>query len=214
MANYATTETTKDKLIHATGVLVAKVGLDNVSTRAVAELSGENIGSIHYHFGGKDGLFEAVILDAISWCSNKEYYDAINAIDASATTEEFSKVIRVIVSTEITDLFRRDRPVWHSQVIYQVLQRDDELYDMIRRRLIEPTTAALRRFLQAAAPGISDEEAFLCSVVMKMPIYGHANYMKMFLKSLGATSYSEEYLKKLEDLLVKQAQLSLGLPED
>jgi AcrR family transcriptional regulator len=61
MGEYSKGERTRLALIEATGELAAELGFSNVSTRAVAERSGENIGTIHYHFGGKDGLFVAVV---------------------------------------------------------------------------------------------------------------------------------------------------------
>ena len=47
-----------------------------------------------------------------------------------------------------------------------------------------------------------------------MPIFAHANYLSVMLRALNMKSYSEEYLHKMEDLLVRQTQLLLGLPED
>ena len=210
MSTYSAAETTKMNIIDAAGNLAAADGFASVSTRKVAEASGENIGSIHYHFGGKDGLFAAVVREAMSWCLDKEYYSAISAIDEGSTPEEQAKVVRAIISSEITDLFRTDRPAWHSQVIYQLLQRDE----LFRVEVLEPSTDALGRFLKIVDPSMDETEVFQRTVAMKMPIFAHANYMKVFLKALGAESYSEEYLQKLEDLLVRQTQLSLGLPED
>jgi len=40
------------------------MGVSNVSTRAVARLANENIGSIHSHFGGENQLFEATAREA------------------------------------------------------------------------------------------------------------------------------------------------------
>ena len=68
MTTYSSGDSTKMKIINAAGELAAEVGFTNVTTRAVADRSGENIGSIHYHFGGKDGLFEAVIREAMKAC--------------------------------------------------------------------------------------------------------------------------------------------------
>jgi AcrR family transcriptional regulator len=213
MSTYSAADITKMNIIDAAGNLAAADGFASVSTRKVAEAAGENIGSIHYHFGGKDGLFAAVVREAMSWCVDKDYYNAISAIDESSTPEELAKVVRAIISSEITDLFRTDRPAWHSQVIYQLLQRDDELYELFRAEVLEPSMDALGRFLKIIDPAMDETEVFQRTVTMKMPIFAHANYMKVFLKALGTESYTEEYLQQLEDLLVRQAQLSLGLPE-
>lgn len=214
MTTYTTGENTKQKMINAAGTLAAEVGFANISTRAVADVSGENIGSIHYHFGGKDGLFEAVVRDAIDGCKDKESLEEVKKLTEASTQEELSKFVRLAIACEINDLFRSDRPAWHSQVIYQLLQRDDALYEMLRTEVMDPGMGAMARFFKIVDPSITDDEAFLRMVIMKLPIFAHANYMKAFLKQLGAKTYSEEYLQKMEDLLVRQTQLSLNLPED
>jgi AcrR family transcriptional regulator len=214
MAGYSAGESTKMSMVNAAGELAGEVGLDNVTTRAVAERAGENIGSIHYHFGGKDGLFEAVARNAIGSCEEKKVYEAVEQLDESSTPEEFSKAIRIAVAGEIDDLFRSDRPHWHSQVIYQLLQRDDDLYELLRVKLLDPSMDCMVRLLKLIDPAMSDEDAFLHACTTRMPVFAHAHYMKAMLKRLGVKQYSERYLKKMEDLLVQKAQRSLGLPED
>ncbi len=213
MSTYSAGESTKKTIVNAAGELAGELGLDNVTTRGVAERAGENIGSIHYHFGGKDGLFEAVAQDAIGACE-KKVYTVVGQLDESSTPEEFSRAIRIAVAGEIDDLFRSDRPHWHAQVIYQLLQRDDDLYQLLRRTLLDPSMDCLARLFRLIDPAMSDEDAFVYTCVTKMPVYAHASYMKAMLKRLGMKQYSESYLKRMEDILVRQTQLSLGLPLD
>ena len=214
MTTYSAGDLTKKKIVDAAGELAGELGLAHVTTRAVAERSGENIGSIHYHFGGKDGLFEAVLREAIDCCLNKEYEDRINAMSAEVSPEELSSVVRLIIQTEIRDLFRSNRPAWHSQVMYQVLQRDDHLYDLMAKETVGPNLSALFRFFRLLDPSVTDEEAMIHVVAMLMPVFSHATYMKALHRILNVSAYSETYLQKLEDVLVRQTQLLLGLPED
>jgi AcrR family transcriptional regulator len=215
MAKYSAAEGTKIKMINAAGELAAKMGLDNVSTRAVANRSGENIGSIHYHFGGKDGLFEAVVHDAISCCVDKEYYHLMEDLNEGCVTPgELSKILRIIVQSEINDLFRQDRPQWHSQVIYQLLQREDALFEIFQMEVMNPGMEGMRKFFRMIDSDISEDEVLLRMIILKMPIFAHANYMSLLLRQLNLKSYPEKYLKKMEDLLVRQTQLLMGLPED
>ena len=47
---------TRTALVHAALQLFGRKGFDGTSTREIAALAKANIGSIAYHFGGKDGL--------------------------------------------------------------------------------------------------------------------------------------------------------------
>lgn len=214
MSKYEAGKNTKQNIINAAGELIAERGVDNVSTRAVADSSGENIGSIHYHFGGKDALFEAVVQDAINGCRVGQDKDLVASLGDSPSIVKLSETVRSLIAREVTDMFRSDRPIWHSQVIYQLLQRDDALYELFRVQIMVPGMDILTRFFRLVDPNMTEVEIFLHSTTMKFPIFAHANYQKALLGLLGAEEYSDEYLKKLEDLLVKKTQLTLGLPED
>ncbi len=212
MSTYSAADATKQHLIDAAGELAARHGLDNVSTRAIAEASGQNIGSIHYHFGGKDGLLAAVVHDAISASCFQEQA-VVDRLGGDPSREELSAAIREIVSSLIADLFLANRPHWHVQVIYQLMQRDDELYDIFRRNVLEPNISAMEQLFKMIDPSLTDQECFAHTTILKMPIFTHANYRKAMLKLMDMDeNYSETYLKLLEDKLVKQTQLLLGLP--
>lgn len=51
---------TRKKLISAALDLFGRLGFEATSTRAIADAAGANIGSIKYHFSGKEGLYAAV----------------------------------------------------------------------------------------------------------------------------------------------------------
>ena len=51
----------KTRLLQTAFELFALKGLDGVSTREIVKKAGVNIHAISYYFGGKDGLYEAVV---------------------------------------------------------------------------------------------------------------------------------------------------------
>jgi len=59
-AQRASGRETRQKLISAALDLFGRIGFEATSTRAIAQAAGANIGSIKYHFGGKEGLYAAV----------------------------------------------------------------------------------------------------------------------------------------------------------
>lgn len=214
MPGYATSDTTKNKIVQAAGELAAENGLSHVTTRMVADRADENIGSIHYHFGGKNGLFEAVVREAIGGCSHVDDLQIVEGISEDSTPEELSATIRELVSSEITDMFRSDRPQWHVPVVYQLLQRDDNLYNIFDEEVLQQSMSGFSKLYKIIDPTMQPEEIHLRAVIMKMPVFAHADYRKAMLKMLGKDEYSEEYLQLMEDLIVKQTQLLLGLPLD
>ncbi len=56
--------TTKAQLLEAAGVLFAEKGFDRTTAKEIAEKAGTNAASVNYHFGGIEGLYEEVLVEA------------------------------------------------------------------------------------------------------------------------------------------------------
>jgi len=212
MTEYKKGKKTSELLIETTGELAAGMGFSNVSMRAVAERSGENLGSIHYHFGSKDALFEEVVKTAIIDFKEQPPWRVVEGLTADASSAELSMAIRKIVHQQISLLFNPEKPSWHALVIYQLLQYEDSLFDLFEREVLKPDMVAMRKLFLMIDPSLGDDELLLHTLILNMPIFSHANYRSVVLKLLKMSEYSAEYLQCLEDLLVRQTQLLLGLP--
>lgn len=57
----AAEQATRERLVHAAERLFAERGVGAVSLRAVMTAAGTNVASVHYHFGSKSSLVEAVV---------------------------------------------------------------------------------------------------------------------------------------------------------
>ncbi|MFH1154825.1 MAG: helix-turn-helix domain-containing protein, partial [Pseudomonadota bacterium] len=98
MGTYSTGQATQDTLVNAAGELAAEKGFSNVPIRAVADRSGQNIGSIHYHFKSKKKLFEAVILAATRAIRERPIKDIIASFENRLDQPEIQAIaLRAIV---------------------------------------------------------------------------------------------------------------------
>lgn len=75
-------EAASERLLAAATRLFAEHGYDGASTRPIAEASGLNIATLNYHFGGKRGLYLAVMERA-----HKAERDALRAAAAEFTAD-------------------------------------------------------------------------------------------------------------------------------
>ncbi len=211
MATYETSVKTKEALINAAGELAAEKGFASVSTRAIALRADENVGSIHYHFGSKEKLFEAVVRTVVQIWKDNPISALISRYDTAAPDGQ-AGAIRAIVNRNITLLFGRESPRWHCRVIFQVMQNQGPLQEIFQTQIINPSHTAITAVLQRINPAISDREAFLRILIMNTPIFFHADNMDFILGALHEKRYSADYLQNMEDLIVRQTQLLLGLP--
>ena len=56
---------TRERILNATACLFVLHGFDGTSLRLVTSAAKVNLGAVNYHFGGKEGLFEALIADRL-----------------------------------------------------------------------------------------------------------------------------------------------------
>ncbi len=212
MKKYANSQHTRSALINAAGELAAEMGFSNISTRAIAERAGENIGSIHYHFGGKDKLFEAVVREVIARGKALSVAEAIAPFsDRLNTPDGQSEALRAIIRAKISSLFDPCFPRWHSRVVYQLMQYQCPLQETLQKELLNPMVESISALLNTINPFLDREDTMLITFLMISPIVSHADYMPFCLEHLGRDHYSDEYLNKMEDFIVQQTQQLLGI---
>lgn len=214
MTGYAKGRQTQEMLIHAAGELVAERGFSNVSIRAIAEKAGQNIGAIHYHFKTKENLFQAVIRNATRPIRDNPLSGLILAHAREMDTPAGqARILRRVIRHKIHELFTRDRPWWHHKIIYQILRAEDALLKTLKE-VIVPEVMTFKTLFMRINPDLDEEEAFIQTLLTITPIIYHAENAENILDLLKKDRYSRAYLQKLEDRLVHQTQLSLGLPTD
>jgi AcrR family transcriptional regulator len=211
MATYETSLKTREALINAAGELAAEVGFASVSTRAIAVLAKENAGSIHYHFGSKEKLFEAMVQTVVQVWKDNPISELLKQYD-TGTPQGQAQAVRAIVHRNIVLLFGRGLPIWHCRVIFQVVQNAGPLREIFKNELIKPSHNAIKALLKRIKPTINDQEAYLRILIMNTPVFFHADHMDFILAELCEKRYSTEYLQKMEEIIVLQTQLVLGLP--
>ena len=77
---------TKQRILDAAEQLFADAGFEPSSLRAVTKLAGVNLAAIHYHFGGKAALLQAVIERRVGTI-NAERLRMLDAAQAAGTPD-------------------------------------------------------------------------------------------------------------------------------
>lgn len=215
MGTYAGSKQTREILINAAGELVATRGFSNVSTRAIADKAGQNIGSIHYHFKSKEKLFQAMIRSATKTVRKTPLSDIIKSHESNLDSPEGQSImLRRIIRVKIKEIFDRKKPWWHNKIIYQVLRAEENLLKCLRDEVIKPELNALKKLFLRINPAMDQEEAFIQTLLTMTPIIYHAENAENILSFMNKKSYTGSYLQKLEDKIVNLNQLLLNLPPD
>lgn len=215
MRTYSSGERTKQALIDAAGELLAERGVGRVSTRAIAERAGENIGSIHYHFGSRDGLLKEVLRFACRAHGSRSLLGVIEECrprldDVQGQRQAVRQVVRHIMGA----IFCPERPRWCPRVLYQMAQHAGPLRVFLREQVLDPHFQALTELVLRIRPEWTPEEVNLWVHLLFGPAVFHADHCELILERLNSPVFPEAYLAKLEQRLVEDAARALGLPAE
>jgi AcrR family transcriptional regulator len=210
MSSYANSEATKKALIMAAGALFAEYGIDAVTTRAIAEKAGENTGIIHYHFGSKEGLLNAVMDFAGGpWRSNPlgTFLEANRCLLNTRKGQDsiITQLIRIFFSIH----FSPERPSWCCTLAFQILQRDLE----ISRKTFEGTVRfSINAFIEIyyAISGDHDfERAYNWGIAIIAPAVLVAINPLALKRVHPAGAPSDKFISKLEESCIQNALLTI-----
>ena len=102
---------TRQRLLDAAGELFAEKGFRLAGTREICRKAGTDIAAIHYHFGNKENLYEAVLRYA-----DNLLVDAIPTFAASRSREAR---LREMIEWVLAQCFAQGQPEWRWRFIEQ-----------------------------------------------------------------------------------------------
>ncbi len=141
-------ENTRDRLIKNAMEMFAEQGYDKTSVRELARKSDANIAAINYHFGGKEGLYQAVLEYIVDYMDSWAM-PLVNAYDdflkMQNGTFEMNKTINWIeefIDTFITRAFEsyESNILLHKIIVREQLKPSlgfNKIYSMASLKLAE-----------------------------------------------------------------------------
>jgi AcrR family transcriptional regulator len=140
---------TKAKLIEAAGEEFAAKGFERATIRAISERAGTNIAAVNYHFGDKERLYEAALLEAHE-CSKAQ-------VDPSALGAPPEDRLREFVRQFLTNVLDKGRRgTWHEALMLHELIQPTGAADVLVRESIGPRFQFLKATLRELFPEADD----------------------------------------------------------
>jgi AcrR family transcriptional regulator len=186
-------ELTRAALIHAALRLFGRQGFHATSTREIATAARANIGSIAYHFGGKEGLRAACanyIVETIGGIAGAAMAeDAGETRGAEAAHERLNSVLEAMVGFIVA----RPEAGEFVQFVLRELSQPSEALDIIYNGVFEPVHNRLCRIWAQATGEDAESERTKITVftmigqVVYFRIAGPAVMRRMGWESVGPT---------------------------
>lgn len=124
---------TKQQLLEVAGRVFAERGYVRATSKEICELAQANIAAVNYHFGGKDGLYAAVLEEAHARLVS---IDSVTAITQSKASGEDK--LRLLLRKIVEEVARRDAGAWELRVLSRELLAPTPLMDGMMRNQVMP----------------------------------------------------------------------------
>ena len=125
-------DATRAQLLETAGKLFAERGFANVTSKEICALASANMAAINYHFGSRDGLYEAVLLAAHAQLLD---LDAMAAIAGGAG--EAREKFRAIFGGILGHVIERDAG-WAMRVMVRELLSPSPSAQVLARKAVLP----------------------------------------------------------------------------
>ncbi|MFT4615360.1 MAG: AcrR family transcriptional regulator [Bacteroidia bacterium] len=189
---------TREALIRAATQIIGQAGFDAASTRAIAEAAGANQALINYHFGGKEGLYQAVIA-AISAEMETALVPLLDELGAAMPLQHAAAVEAILkIFTVVIDQFSREEMRDWSRIIAREQQDPTPAFEIVYERFMSRILELLTSLVMTAAGGsISVEAARIRATLLVGQILVFVYAPAMTQRFLGWPHMGEEQKQKL-----------------
>lgn len=206
--NKARGEETREKLVEVGLQLFAMNGFNGVSMRSLASEAEVNLATVGYHFGGKQGLYEAVIREIVA-CRD-EVMPGVDAVQGqldrfNAGEIGCSGLVHWFFRSLLLGMLNNPFSLWGLMLVNRELAAPSESYQILDEDFFDPAINAMNMLLEAALP---EGTAFTEIMVVGTALVGIALKFvnpKAFTDRVGWDEMTPERIEEVTEILCRRA---------
>jgi len=194
MSSFGHANNTKGRLLDAAGEVFGAKGFHTASVREICQRADANIAAVNYHFGSKDKLYEAVVLEAFKFAAVKEPNESDEA--DGATVEE-----RLFMF--IHDLLQRrpgeSGPAWHRKVMIKEIEEPGPALEAVVNKILRRRFDGLRQIMiELIPPPVDPLFLRLCqSSILAQCLYYHHRKAPIVSMLHGTEDFSPADIERI-----------------
>ena len=208
-------EETRATLIDVGARLFAQKGYDGVSMRTLAAEAGVNLATVGYHFGGKPGLYKAIMEEIIA--VRHELFPQAEEVRArlDAAGDDVRAKCAVsdwFVAQIVGELLGNSEYAWAAFIVSRELAQPSEWYDKLEQEFFNPSFKSLCALVSGVAvPKAGREEVVLMAHCIIGIVTKIMEAQGIIAQRLGWDDLSD-HMDILETIITKRVRGLLGLP--
>jgi AcrR family transcriptional regulator len=178
---------TRAALIESAGEVFAEVGFEAASIRSICARAGANIAAVHYHFGTKAALYEAV-------CD--QLFPALPLQEKpKQRPRSRSAGARGVVEALVETLFSQDE-TWRTRIVRRELMAPTPAVTRVIARAMAPRWARLEKALGQIEPTLSlrERRCQLAALIGELLFLRDARPLLEAMHGRGSWSFARDVL--------------------
>ena len=205
-----------ERLLAAGARLFAERGYADVSTRALTQTADVNLSAITYHFGGKEGLYRAVIarlLRETEPLRSALIGDVRGGIArAGADRTELARVAMSFVRQMLAAQVLTDLPGGRMQIMLREIKEPSFAFDDVMAGHVDPVHDAVCALVAAARRAVPEDETVRIlahAVIGQCVVFGFGR--RVIQSRLGWDEVTAKRFERIVDSVGASVLASLGL---
>lgn len=199
----------KERLLEAAIDVFGRHGFDSASTRMIANAGNVNIAAIPYYFGGKGGLYQAVINHIADHIKNEagDLFEQIGAMDFSQDdgSRQARKLIQAVLERFINFIAGSEQGQRFSRIILREQMFPSPAYDIIFEGFLKPVLDALSTLIMAASGESDPRQATFKAMTLMGQVIIFRVARETIVRGLDLDGYSPQELEEIRRVVVANA---------
>jgi AcrR family transcriptional regulator len=190
-------EATRERVVAAAAELFAERGFRGTTMRAIAERSGANLASAHYHFGSKQKLYLEVASSMFLGLEQRLAERGLSpspAELAQLSRAELAELLRARIEALLVALL--EPPGLHGTLVLRELCDPSPALREIVRRFIDPMRRGMERIVRRREPALSGGDAERCVRSIAGQVFFYRTHRPALLQMMGRRSYPRGFEKE------------------
>jgi AcrR family transcriptional regulator len=151
---------TRSRLLQAAGEIFARHGFRKATIRMIVARAHANIAAVRYYFGGKEGLYTAVLQHTFM-TANQKYPPNRNLPENAPPLLQLQTFIHTFLLRILDD----SRPAWHGKLMIREIADPTPVFDQVIDEMLQPLYTRLLAIIGNFFEEGADEEVIrLCAM--------------------------------------------------
>ena len=204
---------TRERLLETAIDVFGRHGFEAATTRLIAKEANVNISAIPYYFGGKNGLYQAVIRHLMGQIKQEAGVLLDQAAGINFTGDAARDVLKAAIERFINFITDPEKGPRFSRILMREQMFPSPAYDIIFNDFFGPSLNALSNLIMGATGISCRKRAKLRAMTLMGQILIFRIARETVVRGIGLEGYTGEELSEIRGVVVANAMAILDAPD-